>query len=34
MSLRAENGDPKKYFLTFGEKEYASVRQAIVACGD
>ena len=27
-------GDPKRYFRTFGEKEYASIRQAIVACGD
>ena len=34
MLLRAENGDPKRYFCTFGEKEYASIRQAIVACDD
>ena len=34
MSLRAENGDPKRYFHTFGEKEYASIREAIVACDD
>ena len=27
-------GDPKRYFRTFGEKEYASKRQAIVACDD
>ncbi len=27
-------GDPKRYFRTFGEKEYASIRQAIVACDD
>ena len=27
-------GDPKRYFRTFGEKEYASIRRAIVACGD
>ena len=27
-------GDPAGYFCTRGEKEYASIRQAIVACGD
>lgn len=27
-------GDPKRYFRTFGEKEYASIRLAIVACDD
>ena len=27
-------GDPKRYFRTFGEKEYASVRQTFVACDD
>ena len=29
-----KNGDPKRYFCTFGEKEYASIRLAIVACDD
>ena len=27
-------GDSAGYFCTRGEKEYASIRQAIVACGD
>ena len=27
-------GDPAGYFCTRGEKEYASIRQAIVACDD
>ena len=33
-SKTKQSGDPKRYFRTFGEKEYASKRQAIVACDD
>ena len=29
---RHKSGDPKRYFCTFGEKEYASKRQPTVAC--
>ena len=34
MSLRAEIRGPRGILCTRGEKEYASIRQAIVACGD
>ena len=34
LSLRAEKRGPRGILCTRGEKEYASIRQAIVACGN
>ena len=32
--IASEEGVPKRYFCTFGGKEYESIRQAFVACDD